>query len=457
MASKKSSLKVNVTNQALQVLEDRLVFTSTSTSTPQQSQIELPAQTIEGAIIKNEQQFQVALQQLFASIKLKSKNIVLSIPEHQTFVRTSEVADLESDVNEAIIWKIQQFLPQSAEQMNLDWAVLPTESTPPFPVQIAAIPHIVINAYLQALSPYVRVAAIETPSLTLSRLAQSQPHPCLLIDAEPTSVLAISNTPGSIELTSVSTQESLPSVINEMLSYYQSKFELQLEAIYLTGSLAGSLQPQISNSQIIDEPTKNPQLAMAYALAKKPVAPAQDPNTLNLAPSEIQLEFETAVTNDVYRRIALISILFVGILNVIVAGFTFITWNQQRQLQQTVGTSGPSIASISQDSNSQTTRDQLNTILTIAPNREEVKNLLEEITSYVKTVEVTNIVIDSENEQITISGISPTQEALLELKSLLETSETFSEVRLPLSIFEKRTDIPFTLTISWNQPQLYGG
>jgi Tfp pilus assembly protein PilN len=59
---------------------------------------------------------------------------------------------------------------------------------------------------------------------------------------------------------------------------------------------------------------------------------------------------------------------------------------------------------------------------------------------------LTTLSFNSENNQVSLSGFSPSQEILLEFKKNLEKEENFQKIYFPLSNWVKLTDIDFIIT-----------
>jgi len=78
-----------------------------------------------------------------------------------------------------------------------------------------------------------------------------------------------------------------------------------------------------------------------------------------------------------------------------------------------------------------------------------VPRVIEDVNELVpNNVELTGLTFQDENLTVAISGIATTRAALLELQNNLEEAAFIETIEVPLSNYDKKTDISFAITMS---------
>lgn len=84
-----------------------------------------------------------------------------------------------------------------------------------------------------------------------------------------------------------------------------------------------------------------------------------------------------------------------------------------------------------------------------------VSDLIQEIYVLLPNgITISTFMFDDRNLVLELNGVAQTREKLLELQEIMENNEMIKKVSLPLSNFDKKTDISFAMTLELNFPKL---
>jgi hypothetical protein len=98
----------------------------------------------------------------------------------------------------------------------------------------------------------------------------------------------------------------------------------------------------------------------------------------------------------------------------------------------------------------QDTNAKITIINKVGPHRQKLVQALTQIINIIPDdIQVTGITLDALSNAAQISGQGADQATILSLKQALEEVDNISEVKLPLSVFEKQQNIIFTVSFQW--------
>ncbi len=457
--SSQRSVPSVTSHPGLHITPDKISLTIASRQTVKKH-IEVPLEPdiIDKGELEQPEKFTQILQQLLKQASLSDKFITLGIPEHIAFIRSFKLKhQTTAETQDRIAIEIEHELPYPIDQLYLDWRWVPESSEL---IQVAAVPKTALDKYFAALnSAGVIPLAVETSSLTLSRLASPVKQPTLVIDADTTSTLIVINPNQSINLSVVSQSptggqlsQDLSQVIKDLISYYAKKYRQEIKQILYTGSLqdqlSGVLPPDIPAEPIKTNAKLPPAQVVGYSLTQIPTNPPEDDRTINLIPPHVQYDYSQSSSHQLKRHLLFISVIFLIILNLIGGGFLFLTarssasTSEPLQEEQTSGLD---------------TLNQINIInqqavsaVQISRQKQTFSQVVEQLfTTLPPELTINYIKLEASTQMVTLRGFAPHQEDILKLKQLLEENPLFIQVSLPLSVLEKSQDINFSLSFKW--------
>lgn len=158
----------------------------------------LNAEAVESAILK--------LLEISGPKKIKTRQVVCSLPETKAFLRIIFLPTMEKDeVQEAIKWEIEANIPLTLEQVYYDWQVLDlnlTQEKGKISVLVVAVARSVVDQFQTVLAAAgLEVVGLETESIAQARslLAEKDEKSTTLIidigDRRTSFLIAVGSTP----------------------------------------------------------------------------------------------------------------------------------------------------------------------------------------------------------------------------------------------------------------------
>jgi len=114
----------------------------------------LPQQAIVNKVIANPDAVATAISTLIDDLSIKTKNVAISISGHSVIIKKVSLPKMsENELRESIPWELEQYIPQSIEDVNYDFQVIPGE-TPEgnIDVLIVAAKKDITNDYISIVS-----------------------------------------------------------------------------------------------------------------------------------------------------------------------------------------------------------------------------------------------------------------------------------------------------------------
>jgi len=89
----------------------------------------LPPEAIVNKVITNREAVSDVLYTLVEDLRVKTKNVVISISGHSVIIKKVSLPRMtEKELREAIPWELEQYIPQSIEDVNYDFQILPGQT-----------------------------------------------------------------------------------------------------------------------------------------------------------------------------------------------------------------------------------------------------------------------------------------------------------------------------------------
>ncbi len=115
----------------------------------------LHPETIVDGVIMDSGTVISAIQQILTENQIKTKDVVVAVSGHSVIVKKIKVARMKPDeLEEAIAFEAEQYVPYAIEDVNLDFQVLesPNEEAGEMDVLLVAVKKDIINDYLSIIS-----------------------------------------------------------------------------------------------------------------------------------------------------------------------------------------------------------------------------------------------------------------------------------------------------------------
>jgi type IV pilus assembly protein PilM len=114
----------------------------------------LPRLAIVNKVIENRDAVVDTVSSLFEDLRVKTRNVAISISGHSVIIKKVSLPKMsENELKESIPWELEQYIPQSIQDVNYDYQVIPGE-TPEgnIDVLIVAAKKDVTNSYVSVVN-----------------------------------------------------------------------------------------------------------------------------------------------------------------------------------------------------------------------------------------------------------------------------------------------------------------
>lgn len=113
----------------------------------------LPPDAIVNKVINNSESVIDAIVTLMDDLNVKSKNVAISISGHSVIIKKVSMPKMsDKELRESIPWELEQYIPQSVEDVNYDFQILPGETAEGnMEVLIIAAKKDITSGYLNAV------------------------------------------------------------------------------------------------------------------------------------------------------------------------------------------------------------------------------------------------------------------------------------------------------------------
>ena len=418
--------------------------------------VELPRGLVMGYGVGDPRALSEFVKKTFSSLGIREKSVGLVVPEFSSFIKSIKLPKLgQADLDEAVRWQAQDFLPEAASEMVMDWKVV-RESPHEYQILSVAMKKEVLAEFVDAvegagLLPLV----VETPSLSLSRLSDSHVTGKLIVYVnfgEAIVVVAEGSKILGSSIVSLAEGSDVVSTAQAALRHYK---EVQIEKIFVGGS---EVTPQLIDklSKDLAKPVEQIKLApsgipaqevqkylIPYSLQLTSTAGPEEETTINLLPPKwVRKYLNKKLKLQILSLLVISSVFIWGSLGVAGALYYYLT-AQERLLA-----SDPAVASVNVPPELSQRAGEANKVITTTKSIVEASKYPQDILNPIFAARPGAVVlnafkIDMETGKVTLMGVAANREALLEFKENLEKNDDFSLIQIPVSSFEAETDLEF--------------
>jgi len=455
--SKKVFVSLFFSQKRIQVI----ALSSSRRKVEKSATIDLPTGLIENYRVKNVDGLSAVIRSVWKKLKIKERSVGIVVPEFSTFIKNFKIPKIEpNELDEAVRWQAQEFLPKPIKYMSLDWRIV-KRLEEDYHVMVIALEKEVLDGYVKAvdlagLYPLV----VETPSLALVRLSDPNEKGKLLIYQYFEELILIVADEEKIIGSSVLETgdiEGLVSTIRKAINHYK---DIEIRRIIIGGDqisqeLISGLQKNfnIEFARLVHNisgltPSDVQKYLVPISLQFNAPSEPLDENTVNLLPPVLLNKYDN-------RRIK------VRIWSFLMF-FTFVVWTS---FFVTVGTNIFIHQQIVSFKNNNSTK--LNTIVETEDARKQIAKINQVSTDVIKIVESSNLPheiinpinnikpegitilnydIDLDLGSVVLQGISATRTDLINFKKKIEENEDFAQVTLPISSFEVESNLQFQIS-----------
>jgi hypothetical protein len=397
--------------------------------------------------------------------RIGEKALSLIIPEYTTFTKVISVPTLiKSELDEAVRWEAQEYLPQAITNMILDWKTV-EKGDDQTKVLIAAIEKDVLSGFVDsAESAGLFPLAVETPSLSLSRfVGKGNDDGRLVIYGNGEEYLFTVSKGETIYGTTISKLESpdtLAKTAVRMSNHYKdaSVTEITLAGVGISERLVSNIKSELKvdvnwiNPKILGLTEREVQeyivpICMQFSEPEDPL----DQFSLNLLPERLVTKYKKEKGKLQIWSLTLTVTLFVWISLLLTLG-SYLILNTQINDARSQNALKVSVA----NEREMAIKD-VNYINDLSGKVLKLKKLSVtpgEIINQINASSPGGLIINHykfalDVGRIEFEGVSPNRANLLELKANLEKDENIGEVEIPISSFEKEANLEFKVSYDY--------
>jgi len=422
-------------------------------------QVDVPPGVIVNYRVKEKEALVELITELWNKNKIRDRFVGVVVPEFSSYTKSLELPNLtDIEINEAVSYKVQEFLPTSLEDVVFDWKLV-NRSRDKARVLVVAILKDILFDYIDAvgeagLFPLV----VETPSLSIQRIVDKDPLGKLIIFMNPNEALIIVANEGDIVATSIINSgkiEEIVALAQQVLTHYSYvnfqkvlvcgvgltqdfvqflNFNLGRPVSFADVKIKGLMQGQIQDFLI--------GISLQY---KDPAEPASE-KTINLLPPS-WAKFYRSQSSGI-RAWTLTLIVSIVIWSVFI--FVFMVFMFLGIKAQNLSSNG--LQAKSQELNEVVSK--INEINKFAENVSEIEkkliypqdifNLLSK--SKTEGITIGGYKINYQTGEIILKGTAANRANLIAFKKSLESEEKLLNVSLPVSSLVQEVNINFELS-----------
>jgi len=172
----KKAFGLEITDANIRIM--KLAWRKGSLSVVSAGVLELEGGIVKDGVIQEEEKLAAAISRLVVNAwgqKIKTRNVVVSLPENKAFLQAIVMPKLnDQDLRAAVVFESENYIPLPLEKVYLDFEIIPpADNSLPQPrceVLVAALPKEIVDSYLRTLYRAGLVpVAMEPESLALTR------------------------------------------------------------------------------------------------------------------------------------------------------------------------------------------------------------------------------------------------------------------------------------------------
>lgn len=418
----------------------------------------LPAGLIVDSEVKDSEKLAAVINDLKLKAKVTENSVVVGLAETKASIHTLSLPKLTpEEINQAIKFQADSFLPFPYQNEYLDWMFLGEPSNGKVKILISAIPKNIIDGYVAAFGKTgLNPLTFESTSLSLLRLvAPVERKGCLIAEISDALTILVINSEGEVETSSTIADKAqfLPT-LKKILDYYYRE-QKEPPRIYLCGKGASNeffaqtkqlkMQPLPIKTDVEGIPAgKEPELAMLVSLAQKIVALPEDAQTINVLPPTVATEYQVVSQQAKEKKLNIILFVFLIFINLIV----FIIYLQAKinTAKLLASQSGKEIFGHLQGLEEYREKSKLINLTS------QQSSLLQKVLAEIanpsqKNVRLVGLAFSDEKKEITLLGRALSKDDLLQYKENLEKMSLFSKVSIPLPSLKEETNLDFRIIL----------
>lgn len=438
-----------------------------------QKEISLPVGAIDAGILKNPEALLAGLKELTKD-KLPSKSVIVSLPSLavQPFIFEFFPHLKQEEINSAVSLIINSSLPLSPEKIYADWEEIKNENIKKKKVLLGMGLKELIEPYLEIIKKAdFAPVALETHGWSLGRLFDKN-EPLMALNFESNgvifSVFFDSSLVFQFDLPKIEADKlEKVAIFTERIIHFlisDNEYGFKIKNFMLMGS--GKIQNEFKdilqkrfiskfNDKITVSGSELPKTRIFSAgAAKRGLLPRYQDTVCSLMPIGTELAYERQRLIsffDFFQKFAVgfglfFIILFLGVFILV----NIVEQNAAKNFTKYQAEIPPEIATIKAAAVS--FNQKISQLAQIEKKSPKWENLFLELDKIINSGLIIGNLTVAAGQPIEISGTAKSRENLLQLRTILEQSPTFTPIVLPLSLLIGKENISFSFKLELKDP-----
>lgn len=433
------------------------------------AEVQIPQDLFSQSVLVNGDIFKQALLTLREKGKFTTPYVVVSFPEAFAYSRELTLPKVAlSEIGEAVSWHVKELFPFPEEELYIDWKLI-REQEGQYIVSIVGVPKKTIDPIVNILlNVGLKPMRLKPDASTIAHLLQLKPNAhalvtevnrtgayVTLVEGEKsvfTTVISFSK-----EDTPVTYLTNIKQTIQEIIAYYKQRSILKEDTIpiILTGEVASDhwVKEMPQPTTLLVTPMNNPSFNKAYASALSQVTPISEHDLINILPPNLKKVYDTERTSLFYTTVLTRTVVIIGAYTVLLALVLALLVVEKQQIDTNVKRLNDLVQSQSGSAQALlTVNGTAKQIVALAPFRKTPRIAFMEFLELVPSeIAITQWNFDDSKQQFSVNALANTRDDVLNFKTVLEESNKFTNIVVPLSFLESPRDISFTMTFTTKQ------
>lgn len=409
--------------------------------------------------ILDKEKLKELISKLVNSSKIKIKEVIIVVEEDLVSSRTIKLPEKleDSDISDAIIFEVEEFLPYPLKEMIIDWKKIEVKDGNQ--VLLFAVETKYINTYLEIMEELeIEVIGLETTALSLLRLAKQKEGVRILIYVDNDDLVMTLAKDDQIIASSILKKTKnftsfLQDTVRRMLLYYR---DFKVEWIQIGGmGLTKEVMDIVSRFGLkvvgfkpiynIKEAEFNNYLLGISAASGEIYAP-KDQRSINLLPEWYVKKYEDKGQLTFWTKLLGIWNFYTFILLIFLGGLFAWLFYKERELNYSQNLTPETRKEVVDEVNKANKYARL--VLSLSESDYFPTKVVREIAKVKKTeITLMKSEVRMQEMMVDLSGIAENRDSLLIFKKSIEELSFVELVTLPVSSFNEEQNIPFQFNI----------
>ncbi len=392
-----------------------------------------------------------------------NQEIIIGLPEDRILFGTGDSQNIPLEkLAEAMKWQAEEQFPGGTDSFYIDWQIILAPNIPSKTLLIAA-PKRTVDGFMAVIRQLAKPIACEPTSTSLAKLTPTGETALVAEIRTSASTIILVDSHKMIHFSTIVTDPNQLTVeMQRLCAYSEQKYQTNPSKIYLCGEGATAQwlafitrEVKIPAFALPLPPLANlPQLPLRFAVAlslgvSPPLAPSS-PQTINLLPRQLEDEYSRQLEKK-QLSFGFKASIIATVITAIIMGLTYINIRLTLAgIRQKIAAQEQAVQATSYDQAAKQAEaaNALARQLQRLPAQDKLSAIIDSLYQALPAgVSVKDYTVNLSEKVVIVSGIAPTRDLLLTLKSNLEATPEFNLVTIPLPTLEQKKDVEFSIAI----------